>query len=55
MYKVYWTNHEYFSQERFNSLAEAKVYVREKFFEALIFCGPVMVSSFTVFGGFRDT
>jgi hypothetical protein len=53
-FTVYFTNHGYRSQESFDSVDEAKAYVRRCFFEAHIEDNGESIIVFTIFGGFRQ-
>ena len=54
MFRVYWTNHFYFSSETFDSVEAALVYVKDKYFEAQVYNGAdELVATWSVFGGTR--
>lgn len=54
MFRVYFTNFFYFSQEEFSSLAEAKAYGIGKTFEFSVWEGEEMRGFWSFFGGWRD-
>ena len=54
MYKVYWTNFGYFSQEEFTTLEAAKKHGVDKFFEHQIYFNGEMVGYWTTFGGWHE-
>lgn len=54
MFRVYFTNFGYFSQETFTNVDDAKAYVKKVFSEASVWDGDRMVASWTVFGGWRS-
>ena len=53
MFKVYFTNHGYFSSETFNTIDAALDYARKVFFDATIWRNDEIIGSWTIFGGYR--
>lgn len=54
MYKVYWTNFGYYSQEEFTTLDAARNYGKSKCFEHSVHFNGEMVGYWTVFGGWHE-
>lgn len=54
MFRVYFTNHGYFSQEQFETAEAAVEYGRRCGFEFSVWQGEARVASWTVFGGLRQ-
>jgi hypothetical protein len=54
MFKVYWTNHGYFSQNEFATLDDAIDYGKSKCFDFQVTAPDgVIAASWSVFGGLR--
>lgn len=53
MYKVYWTNFGYYSQEEFTTLDAARNYGKSKCFEHSVHFKGEMVGYWTTFGGWH--
>lgn len=54
MYRVYWTNFGYYSQEEFKKLEDARAYGVSKCFEHQIYKDGAMVGWWTTFGGWNE-
>lgn len=53
MFRVYWTNHGYYSQDEFTQLADAVAHVKKVFFDAQIYHAGELCATWTIFGGLR--
>ena len=54
MFRIWYTNFQYFSQNEFPSIEEAKEYVKSKSFDCLVYLNDAPVASYSYFGGWRD-
>ena len=52
-YRVYFTNHDYYSQEEFSSLDEAIEYGKSKGFDFTVHYGSHMLAGWSYIGGLK--
>jgi len=53
MFKVFWTNFGYYSQEEFSTLDSALDYIKSKCFEGAVHQNGEVLAAWSVFGGTR--